>query len=294
MPEQENVESAKKGPPPEKGKPPNFTVAYLVPLCLYFFAAFKLYMGAIDDKGIRTNSNPQSKIALLQIAFMVGLFLMMYSFNIKTYALNCPVDSKNFALNAFLYTFLPFIFIMGTLITILVMMPGWKAPFSNTIGFFIVKNVWARRLFKLQEWIKVDGAGDEATGPLKRFNSINNRTFFVNELTPDNFFEGIKSLNIGPGLQFDFHPKNVPNPKQEGTDMPNPMSKGVNIMKQLYSAVILKDMISEFIWYFLGGLLAYSVSQINIIDGACEKGVQKDNGGEETDVQQDDDDEEKS
>jgi len=38
----------------------------------------------------------------------------------------------------------------------------------------------------------------------------------------------------------------------------------------------LKDMISEFIWYFLGGLLAYSVSQINIIDGACDKGVQKD------------------
>lgn len=261
MSTQENVESTKKGPPPEKGEPPNFTVAYLVPLFLYFFAAFKLYMGAIDDKGIATNSNPQSKIALLQLAFMVGLFLMMYSFNIKTYALNCPVDSKNFALNAFLYTFLPFIFIMGTLIAILVMMPGWKAPFSNTIGFFLVKNVWARKLFNLQEWIEVDDSDDTVTGPLKRFNSINNRTFFVNELTPDNFFKGIESLNIGPGLQFNFH---------------NEKSGGVNIMKQLYAAVILKDMISEFIWYFLGGLLTYSVSQINIIDGACEKGVQKD------------------
>ena len=269
MSTQENVESA-KGPPPEKGQPPNFTVAYLVPLFLYFFAAFKLYMGAIDDKGIATNSNPQSKIALLQLAFMVGLFLMMYSFNIKTYALNCPVDSKNFALNAFLYTFLPFIFIMGTLIAILVMMPGWKAPFSNTIGFFLVKNVWARKLFNLQEWIEVDESDDAVTGPLKRFNSKINRTFFVNELTPDNFFEGIKSLNIGPGLQFNFHPK-----KQEGTEIPNEKSKGVNIMKQLYAAVILKDMISEFIWYFLGGLLTYSVSQINIMDAACEKGVQK-------------------
>jgi len=270
---QKNIESAKKGPPPEKGAPPNFTVAYLVPLFLYFFASFKLYMSAIDDKGVPTNSNPQSKIALLQLAFMVGLFLMMYSFNIKTYALNCPVDSKNFALNAFLYTFLPFIFIMGTLITILVMMPGWKAPFSNTIGYFIVKNVWARKLFNLQEWIKVDGDNDAITGPLKRFNNKTNRTFFVNELTPDNFFEGIKSLNIGPGLQFDFHPKND---EEDGKLSPGKMSGGVNIMKQLYSAVILKDMISEFIWYFLGGLLAYSVSQINIIDGACDKGVQKD------------------
>ena len=282
MPEQEKVEQEKveqekvENPKVKNGAPPNFTVAYLIPLFLYFFASFKLYMSALDDKGIRTNSNPQSKIALLQLAFMVGLFLMMYSFNIKTYSLNCPVDSKRFALNAFLYTFLPFIFIMGTLITILVMMPGWKAPFSNTIGFFIIKNVWARKLFNLQEWVKVEGVDDAALGPLKRFNNKNNRTFFVNELTPDNFFEGIKSLNIGPGLQFDFHPKNINNPKQDGTDMVNPMSKGVNIMKQLYSAVVLKDMISEFIWYFLGGLLAYSVSQINIIDAACEKGVQKD------------------
>ena len=266
--------SSQENPKIKNSAPPNFTVAYLLPLFLYFFASFTLYMSAIDDKGIRTNSNPQSKIALLQLAFMVGLFLMMYSFNIKTYSINCPVDSKNFALNAFLYTFLPFIFIMGTLIVILVMMPGWKAPFSNTIGYFIVKNVWARKLFKLQEWIEVKGVDVSTMEQLQRFNSINNRTFFVNELTPDNFFEGIKSLNIGPGLKYNFHPKNDKNEK--GEPIPGEMSKGVNILKKLYSAVILKDIISEFIWYFLGGLLAYSVSQINIIDGACDKGVQED------------------
>ena len=266
--------SSQKNPDMKKSAPPNFTVAYLVPLFFYFFTLFKLYMTAIDDEGNQTINNPQSKIALLQLAFMVGLFLMMYSFNIKTYALNCPVDSKNFALNAFLYTFLPFIFIMGTLIIILVMMPGWKAPFSNTIGYFIVKNVWARKLFKLQEWIEIPGDNNQdGDGPLKRFNNKNNRTFFVNELTPDNFFEGIKSINIGPRSQFNFHKKNV---NENGEEIDNPKSNGINIMKQLYSAVILKDMISEFIWYFLGGLLAYSVSQINIIDGACEKGVQKD------------------
>jgi len=265
----------------KKPAPPNFAIAFLIPLFLYFFASFKLYMGAIDDKGVPTNSNPQSKIALLQLAFLVGLFLMMYSFNIKTMAMNCPVDSKNFAFNVFMYTFLPFLFIMGTLVIILVLMPGWKAPFSNTIGYFIVKNVWARKLFKLQEWIEVKGASEESLGPIKRFNSINNRTFFVNELTPDNFFTGIKSINIGPGLQLNFHPKNVPNPKAEGTEMPNPETGGLNIMKQLYAAIILKDIISEFIWYFLGGLLTYSVSQINIIDSACEKGVQEDKEFEE-------------
>lgn len=272
------TKATKAGPPegdPDKGAPPNFVVAYLVPLVLYFFAVFKLYMGAIDDKGIPTNSNPQSKISLLQLAFLVGIFLMMYSFNIKTLAQSCPVNSKNFAFNAFLYTFLPFLFIMGTLVTILMLMPGWKAPFSNTIGYFIVKNVWARKLFKLQEWVKVDGVSEEAMRPIQQFNSVNNRTFFVNELTPDNFFTAYKSLNIGPGLQFNFHSKNVPNPKEPGKEMPNPKTDGINILKQLYSAVVLKDIISEFIWYFLGGLLAYSVSQINILDASCEKGIEK-------------------
>tara|TARA_B100000795_G_scaffold22729_2_gene15131 strand:- start:366 stop:1043 length:678 start_codon:yes stop_codon:yes gene_type:complete len=199
----------------------------------------------------------------------------MYSFNIKTMAMSCPVDSKNFAFNVFFYTFLPFLFIMGTLVIILVLMPGWKAPFSNTIGYFIVKNVWARKLFKLQQWIKVEGVSDEALGPIKRFNSVHNRTFFVNELTPDNFFTGINSINIGPGLELEFEPKNVPNPKAEGTEMPNPETGGLGIKKQLYAAIILKDIISEFIWYFLGGLLTYSVSQINIMNAACEKGVQE-------------------
>ena len=36
------------------------------------------------------------------------------------------------------YTLIPNIFIFGLLLLILIMMPGWKAPFSNTIGYACV------------------------------------------------------------------------------------------------------------------------------------------------------------
>ena len=248
----------------EKANNPNFMVTYLVPLFLYFFTMFKIYMGAISDKGEQIG-DAISKIALLQIAFLVGLFLLMYSLNIRimSQTQNCPVGSKNFALNAFLYTFVPFIFIMGTLVTVLVLMPGWKAPFSNTIGFFLVKNIWARKLFKTSyEWIKPkDRNSDEPVSLIHKLNTVNNRTFFLNELTPDNFFNAIESLNIGDGeTQFNW---------KEPTEEEKKAGNTVSLKKKLYSAVVLKDMISEFLWYFLGGLLTFSVSQIYILDNIC-------------------------
>ena len=84
--------------------------------------------------------------------------------------------------NSFLYSFIPFLFVFCTLMVAMILMPGWKAPFSNTIGYFIVKNVIERKLFNLQEWVKVEG-DNETTKPLRIFNSKNTRTFFVNELT---------------------------------------------------------------------------------------------------------------
>ena len=249
----------------------SFTLVFLLPLFLYFFAVFKLYMTGINDDGTQSAKNPQTKISIILLAFLVVLFLMMYGFNMRDMAKTCSPNTKNFARNAFLATFTPFLFIMGSLVTVLMLMPGWKAPFSNTIGYFVVKNVWARKLFKLQEWVKIDESqGTDITRPLQRFNQMGNRTFFLNELTPDNFFNGLASLNIGENKQFQFHPKNINNPNDPGKKMKNPATDGIHIVKKLYSAVILKDIVSEFIWYFIAGLLTFSATQLYALDSYCE------------------------
>ena len=56
---------------------PGFVLVYMIPLLLYYFASYKIYMGSIDDTtGLQVkDSNPKSKIALLQLGFMVIVFL---------------------------------------------------------------------------------------------------------------------------------------------------------------------------------------------------------------------------
>lgn len=260
----------------KKDTGPGFVLVYLIPLLIFFYVSYKLYMSSFGEDGnYIPESDAQSKRALLQLGFMVVIFLLVYGFVVKDMAKNCQVGSKNFGLNSFLYSFIPFIFIFCTLMVALIMFPGWKAPFSNTIGYFIVKNVVSRKLFNLQEWVQIpEGNDDPSLKALRTFNSKNTKTFFVNELTPDNFFNALKSLNIGPGMQYPFHPQKK---TIDGQEMPNPDSRGLNITKALYSAIIVKDMVSEFIWLLLGGIITYSVAQIYAIDHRCQSGEDKDN-----------------
>ena len=159
---------------------------------------------------------------------------------------------------------------MGTMVVILNMMPGWKSPFSNTIGFFIVKNVVARKLFKLQKWIKLKNPNeqDSTVSLIERFNSISNRTFFVNELNPRNFFSALNSLQISSDGKWDFFQKDVDVDPNTGKKL------NIAIAYKLYQAIVIKDMISEFVWYFMAAMLTYSVSQLYILGHVCDRATE--------------------
>ena len=227
-----------------------FMVSLLVPLVGFYFLCYKLYSGSFDNPNDR--AGVPSKVAILKILLLVVIFSSMYASNTSQMKKMCPNGTKNMVRKVFFSTFVPFLFMFGTIVVALTMMPGWKAPFSNTLGYTIVKNVVFRRLFSLQDWMKegeVDGDSE-----LAKFNQRTNRTFFVNELTPDNFFQAIESLN----LQF----------KEAGDG-----EEGYPVQKLLYKAVIVKDFISEFIWYFITGVLTFSLSQVYILDTTCEPDV---------------------
>ena len=171
----------------------------------------------------------------------------MYALNTSAMKKMCPNGTKNLVTKVFFSTFIPFVFLFGTIVVALSLMPGWKAPFSNTLGYGIVKNVIFRKLFSLRDWLK-DGVTDD-NSEMAKFNQRSNRTFFVNELTPDNFFQAIESL----GITFN------------SVDYP--------VEKMLYQAVIIKDFISEFIWLLVTCLLTFSLSQLYILDSTCEPDV---------------------
>ena len=228
----------------------NFMIGILVPLVAFYFVSYKLYTGSYDDP--LAMADIASKIAILKIVLMVVIFSTMYALNTTTMKEMCPNGTTNLVSKVFFSTFIPFIFLFGTIVIALSLMPGWKAPFSNTLGYSLVKNVIFRKLFSLQDWLQQgETAGDS---DLAKFNQRSNRTFFVNELTPENFFQAVGSLDI------DF--------KEPGDG-----DVDYSVQKTLYKAVIVKDSISEFIWLFITSLLTFSLSQIYIIDSSCEPDV---------------------
>ena len=132
-------------------------------------------------------------------------------------------------------------------------MPGWKAPFSNTLGYLIV-------------WLA--GVNNSFFKILKQDNNQNkllqmvykDPSTMINEITPENFDLFIARMNgKNGGVEALPVAKAEPVPstppmkggrrKQRGGNSTSILSADYKQhLPGLYNFVVIKDMISEFIW----------------------------------------------
>lgn len=148
----------------------------------------------------------------------------------------------------FIWGIIPWVFIFITMTVVIKTFPGWKAPFSNTIGYLVtmllgVNNTFTS-LLKPQKKSKDPGLN-------KILEEIyEDKSILINEFTPTNFDVAIKKLQP----LFD-------------TSNPN-FQSNLNYLKQI---VRIKDEISRAIWYILTGLLTISVSNMGVASTKCKK-----------------------
>ena len=176
------------------------------------------------------------------------------------------------------YTAIPNLFIFGALILILMIMPGWKAPFSNTIGYLIV-------------WIA--GVNNSFFKILKQDNNQNkllqmvykDPSTMINEITPENFDlfiermngknGGVEALPVAqaePVITPSAPPMKGGRRKQRGGNNTSILSSNYKEhLPGLYNFVVIKDMISEFIWYALVGNLVINTSNSYIQSIKCNR-----------------------
>ena len=178
------------------------------------------------------------------------------------------------------YTAIPNLFIFGSLILILMIMPGWKAPFSNTLGYLFV-------------WIA--GVNNSFFKILKQDNNQNkllqmvykDPSTMINEITPENFDlfiarmngknGGVEALPVAkttPQSQERFSERNQAGGrrKQKGGNSPSILTSNYREhLPGLYNFVVIKDMISEFIWYALVGNLVINTSNSYIQSIKCNR-----------------------
>lgn len=176
------------------------------------------------------------------------------------------------------YTIIPNLFVFGSLILILMLMPGWKAPFSNTLGYLIV-------------WLS--GVNNSFYKILKQDNNENkllqmvykDPSIMINEITPENFdlfiarmggknggVEAIPVVKAEPLPTPSAPPMKGGRKKQRGGNNTSILNSNYKQhLPGLYNFVVIKDMISEFLWYALVGNLVINISNSYIQSIKCNR-----------------------
>lgn len=209
----------------------------------------------------------------ITFVFFLVLLIGEYFINLAMSKDICGFDQTKTALWA---TVLPWFLVLGALKAALVVFPGWLSPFSNTFGYIFVsvatdlKDVFNNILtpqFDLDPKSAVSkqqtggaGAGDSSTD-IPKDDIANKRdigraleqiytdqSILLNELNLDNldrFWDSFKESRLIR-----------PSAKVEELD-------------KIRSFLRMKDIVGEFVWLVLSGLLVVSISYNYILNIGC-------------------------
>ena len=145
-------------------------------------------------------------------------------------------------------TIFPMLFIFGLLQMLLTIFPGWLEPFSNTFGFAIAKIAGAESV--VQNVLKKDAKDASISKAIS--NIYNDPSIFLNQFNYDN--------------KQDFEVKWNKSKEIFDTDAATTeTSKCI----EFRNMVKLKDLVAQFVWYMLAGILVTSRSYNYIINQPC-------------------------
>jgi len=202
--------------------------------------------------------------------YVTSVIMTQYMFNTQITKQICGTVQAG---TAFWMTLIPNTIMFGILIIIFTFLPGWKAPFSNTIGYLCAYMGGARKIFmdmiiqkeysgsskkqskSTTKTGKQQGGAVEKHGDSSHYKQpliqeiYDNPSLMINEITPNNFdtfmAEMHKNRIIGKGAQKSF--------------------------AKLYQLVALKDSVSELVWYLLVGSLVITTSYNALQNISCKK-----------------------
>jgi hypothetical protein len=219
---------------------------------IWFFIVTTIY--TIADYNTRKNMGQDSSSTSKMYFAIYTLLVIVGEFFINLGVTTAMCGSAQWA-TAMLVTVFPWGFIFGILVLLLSIFPGWLAPFSNTFGYGVtvlagIHTVLADILEpnpKNHKDIETQ-AMDEALAHI-----YSDKSLLINEITVSNF---------------DYFWDKMQGVFQKGV-YSNDVLKG-----QLYSMVVLKDVVASYMWYLFAGLLITSVSYNYIVNSACSNSAE--------------------
>lgn len=237
-------------------------VFFLIVTTVLLILKIVLLPSGTDISAFKTGS-PTTTI--VYIVYILLLFAGNYMINISITSQLCSGTPQWGT--TFIVTFLPWILIFGIINIVLVIFPGWLIPFSNTFGYFVVGFFGLKELFD-REIISRDANSRNVSGEKISENIdvaralqkiYGNESLLINEIPRDgeseqekvdnfsNFFKTMIDLEIF---------------KSDSN------KNGAHV--ELYRLLKIKDIVAEYVWYILAGLLVSSITYNYIVNVGCD------------------------
>ena len=189
-------------------------------------------------------SIPDNMLTLINIIYIGTLLAVQITINSSLAKTIC--NNPQSTTTGVVATIFPMLFIFGLLQMLLTIFPGWLEPFSNTFGYAIAKIAGAESV--VQGVLKQQASGEIEKAIL---NIYNDPSIFLNQFNYDN--------------KEDFDVK-----WNKSKDLFVPQTEiGTGKYTEFRNMVKLKDLVSQFVWYMLAGILVTSRSYNYVINQPC-------------------------
>ena len=221
------------------------SVSSIITTFLIFTTLFFLLKGYLmNGQGPDSDS---SVSAAATLGYLILIIVVQLFFNFSNAQAVCNGSSQNL-FTVLMYTFIPNFLILGSVVALTSAFPGWLSPFSNTFGYFFVSCLGLSKTFN-----SLLATRSDRNDLLNKI--CEDQSLIINEMTPDNYSLFMQTLakkaKNGSGI----------------------LTKNYNKLPQyqdLYNLVVIKNLISEYIWYILAGSLVISISSHSIANIQCE------------------------
>lgn len=181
-------------------------------------------------------------VRILTISYFSLIFITQFFLNLALTDETCGFKQPTLA---FTSTIVPWIVIFGSLNVLLMLFPGWKSPFSNTFGYLIARIGGIKDVFNNILPSKINNKALQAI--------YEDSSLIINEITPTNFSDFWNKMQTSGML--------MSNVSQVAKD-------------SLYNLVRLKDIVAEFTWFILSGILISSITFNYISNSKCKKSAE--------------------
>lgn len=217
-------------------------LAYSLTSSIIFFIIATIAFIAM--KYTMTAKTPDSNDSswMVQAGYVFVTLLAQLIINFSNAKAICNNSSQSF-FKVLLYTLIPYFFILGSIMTLLIVFPGWLSPFSNTIGYLIVSLLGLNGVFN--GLLNTNGKGPLLT------KICSDESLIINEMNKNNYTQFMKEMSKGNNVL-----------KSDYDKLPE--------YNKLFGLINLKNIISEGTWYLLAGCLAISVGSHAIMNLQCD------------------------